>query len=94
MVWFTGAESILGIGDISLMDDQQVTDTMTAVLAASWTNNVYTSELTVAPATLYTSRPMQMSETTATVLGMVFVAIVPAAVVGICVMIRYKRERA
>ena len=94
VVWFTGAESILGIGDISLMDDQQVTDTMTAVLAASWTNNVYTSELTVAPATLYTSRPVQMSETTATVLGMVFVAIVPAAVVGICVMIRYKRERA
>ena len=94
IVWFTGAESVLGVGDISLMNEQQINDTMMAVLAVSWTNNVYRSELTTAPAARYTSRALQMSETVATVLGMIFVAVIPAAVVGTCAIVRYKREKA
>lgn len=94
VVWFTGAASILGIGDVSLMNEQQISDTMTAVLAVSWTNNVYKSVLTSAPATCYTARELQITETAATVLGMILVAIIPAAVAGCIAIVRYKREKA
>ncbi len=94
VVWFTGADSFLGIGDVESVDEQQINNTMLVLLASQWTNNVYESKLSEAPASQYTVRGLEISETAATVLGMIFVAVIPAAAVAIAAMVRYKRERA
>ncbi len=94
LVWFTAADSFLGIGDMASFDEQQLNNAMALLFAQSWTNNVYTSKLNEAPASQYMTNGLTISETAATVLGMIFVAVIPAAVVGTFAIIRYKREKA
>lgn len=94
LVWFTAADSFLGIGDMASFDEQQLNNTMAVLFAQAWTNNVYTSTLNEAPPSQYMTNGLEMSETVATVLGMIFVAVIPFAVVGIVGIVRYKREKA
>lgn len=94
LVWFTAADSFLGVGDMASFDEQQLSNTMAVLFAQAWTNNVFTSKLKEAPASQYATNGLTISETAATVLGMVLVAVIPAAVVGTCGMMRYRREKA
>ena len=94
LVWFTAADSFLGIGDMASFDEQQLSNTMAVLFAQAWTNNEFTSKLKEAPASQYATNGLTISETAATVLGMVLVAVIPAAVVGTCGMMRYRREKA
>lgn len=93
LVWFTSADSFLGIGDSASFDEQQLNNTMALLFAQSWTNNVYTSKIEQAPASQYMTNGLAISETGATVLGMIFVAVIPAAAVAVFALIRYKREK-
>lgn len=94
VVWLTAADSFLGVGDMASFDEQQINNTMAVLFAQSWTNNVYSSQLSEAPASQYMTNGLQMSETASTVLGMIFVAVIPAAAVAVAAIIRYKREKA
>jgi hypothetical protein len=94
VVWFTAADSFLGDKDLSSITEQQVNNTMAVIFAQAWTNNIYKSKLSVAPASQYMTNGLAMSETAATVLGMIFVAVIPLAVVGVAGIVRYKREKA
>jgi ABC-2 type transport system permease protein len=94
LVWFTGADSLLGLGDLDNVGEQQISDTMAVLLAMTWTNNVYESTVAEAPASKYTVASLDMNENTATWLGVVFVAIIPICVVSPLIAVRYKREKA
>lgn len=94
VVWFTAAESFLGLGEDASLDEQYINNGMAVLLAQAWTNNIYTSELSASPASQYMTNGLQISETAATVLGMIFAAVIPAAAAGVVMAVRYKRERA
>lgn len=91
LVWFTGAESYLG-GENP--DEQQLYNAVCVMAATNWTSKTYTSELSKATPSVYSSSYLTVGEGVVTIWGIILIAVIPAVVVSLGIMTWYKRKKA
>ncbi len=92
LFWFTGAGSYLV--PVTAYKDYQLYNDFCLHLAMSSTDLVYRSALTIPDATLYEVSYMTVSKTAAVIYGVLTIALIPAAVMALGLIGRYRRKKA
>lgn len=93
LCWFTGADSyMVALSEVSA-SDAAIFNNFCLYLSLDWTDFEYRSALTLPHARPYQTAPMQVKTSVATGFGVVTVLLIPLALVGIGVVIRYRRKK-
>ena len=90
IAWFTGAESF---NSEELDDTAMQSNAYAIIYAVSWLNRAYDTSVPEIAPKQYELGALRTSSTSGVVIGVLFVVIIPAAVVGFGFINRYKRKK-
>lgn len=94
LVWFTGAPSYTVTTDVAMVDESVIYNNFCLYLAMNWTGVRYGSVLTAPDPIRYTEASLTVNESSVAFYGSLMILLIPAALIGCGVILRYKRKKA